>query len=124
MKRLAILLLPILFLTSCESETFYIWQVTNNSSTEIIVLFDAEMPSYSSQTTVPVGLTETIGTDVSDGSVAPASPSSPITDMIIINATDTSDKDFRIEANWLVSQEADGRDNNIYFSFEVDDADF
>ena len=124
MKRLAFLLFPILFLASCQSETNYIWRVENNSSTEIIVLFDAEIPSYSSQTTVPAGSSETIATEVSNGDVAPASPSSPITDMLIINSTDTADKDYRIEANWLVTQEMERNTTDIFFTFEVDDADF
>ncbi len=124
MKRIYLLLLLPLIFTSCQNGTNRQWVVANNSSTEVIVLLDAELPNYSSQTTVPAGTRETIALEEVDGDAGAGSITDRFTDMLIFNDTDSADKDFRQESNWTTTQEADGNTTNYVFTFELTDADF
>ncbi len=125
MYKTAFFLIAILGLVSCKTTTDRQWVVINDSSTEFVVLFDGEMESYSSQTTILAGEGETIGLERIDGEAPAGNPTDKITDMLIFNATDSADKDFSMESNWAVRQE-NGSDNSItyVFTFELTDADF
>lgn len=125
MYKMAILLITVLVLASCKSTTDRQWVVINNSSTEIIVQFDGEMESYSAETTVAAGERETIGLESTEAGEAAGSPTTKITDMLILNSTDSATKDFRLDSNWAVRQEDGSNSSTTFiFSFELTDADF
>lgn len=125
MKQFASIFLVALLFSSCQGYTDREWSVANNSTVDIIVQFDANVDSYSSETFLPSGEKEVIGLENDEADQAAGSPTDAINNMRVFAGADTITKDYSLPENWTVSERS-SRSNQItyVFTLEVSDDDF
>lgn len=127
MKKNIVFIFISYLIISCEGNTDEIFNVTNNSSSEITIVFNKSTLGTDSIQVIPVGIEKEVAFLSFRGGISNAGGPILFDTVTVYNATDTMKTNFVYEQNWNSTTKQESKIPSAYthtHHLEITDADF